>query len=83
MSDIGLTQDYEGSGYKFEIWWRRRNTGESYVLQAPSSEHKKSWVKDMTRLLWNQAIKNRGRQTVVFESESQCSHVSLGKQIHI
>ncbi|KAL4234273.1 Pleckstrin y domain containing [Mactra antiquata] len=59
MSDIGLTQDYEGSGYKFEIWWRRRNTGESYVLQAPSSEHKKSWVKEMTKILWNQAIKNR------------------------
>lgn len=60
MSDIGLTQDYEGSGYKFEIWWRRRNTGESYVLQAPNSEHKKCWVKEMTKVLWNQAIKNRG-----------------------
>ncbi|XP_052232622.1 pleckstrin homology domain-containing family G member 4B-like isoform X3 [Dreissena polymorpha] len=59
MSDIGLTQDYEGSGYKFEIWWRRRNTGESYVLQASSSEQKKAWVKDMTRVLWNQAIRNR------------------------
>ena len=60
MSDIGLTQDYEGSGYKFEIWWRRRNSGENYVLQAPSSEHKKCWVKEMTKVLWNQAIKNRG-----------------------
>lgn len=59
MSDIGLTQDYEGSGYKFEIWWRRRNSGESYVLQASSSEVKRVWVKDMTKVLWNQAIKNR------------------------
>ncbi|XP_053401471.1 uncharacterized protein LOC123550592 isoform X2 [Mercenaria mercenaria] len=59
MSDIGLTQDYEGSGYKFEIWWRRRNSGENYILQAPSSEHKKCWVKDMTKVLWNQAIRNR------------------------
>ncbi|XP_060600223.1 pleckstrin homology domain-containing family G member 4B-like isoform X2 [Ruditapes philippinarum] len=59
MSDIGLTQDYEGSGYKFEIWWRRRNSGENYVLQAPSSEHKKCWVKEMTKVLWNQAIRNR------------------------
>jgi len=60
MSDIGLTQDYEGSGYKFEIWWRRRNSGERYVLQAPNSDLKRSWVKDLTRLLWNQAVRNRG-----------------------
>ncbi|WAR11305.1 PKHG4-like protein [Mya arenaria] len=59
MSDIGLTQDYEGSGYKFELWWRRRNSGERYVLQAASSEQKKLWVKDLTRVLWNQAVKNR------------------------
>ncbi|KAL5021840.1 hypothetical protein ScPMuIL_000995 [Solemya velum] len=59
MSDIGLTEDFGESGYKFELWFRRRAIGDNYVLQAPSSEVKKKWVKDISRLLWNQAVKNR------------------------
>ena len=59
-SDVGITEDFEGSGYKFEIWFRRRTSGESYVLQAPSSDVKKWWIRDVTKLLWGQAIKNRG-----------------------
>lgn len=64
MSDIGITEDFEGSGYKFEIWFRRRTSGESYVLQAQNSDVKKWWVRDITKLLWSQAIKNRGNNTI-------------------
>ncbi|XP_064611995.1 puratrophin-1-like isoform X2 [Liolophura sinensis] len=59
MSDIGLTENFGESGYKFEIWFRRRSLGENYVLQAPNSEVKNCWVKEISRLLWKQAIKNR------------------------
>ncbi|KAK3579166.1 hypothetical protein CHS0354_022701 [Potamilus streckersoni] len=59
MSDIGLTENYGESGYKFEIWFRRRSSGENYVMQAPNSEVKKIWVKEISKLLWTQAIKNR------------------------
>ncbi|KAL3860771.1 hypothetical protein ACJMK2_010842 [Sinanodonta woodiana] len=59
MSDIGLTENYGESGYKFEIWFRRRSSGESYVMQAPNSEVKKIWVREISKLLWTQAIKNR------------------------
>ncbi|XP_055890827.1 uncharacterized protein LOC106076280 isoform X3 [Biomphalaria glabrata] len=58
-ADIGMTENYGDSGYKFEIWFRRRSVGENYVLQAPSTEVKKAWVKDISRLLWRQAIRNR------------------------
>lgn len=40
--------------------------GENYVLQAPSSEVKKAWVKDISRLLWRQAIRNRGKQSIIY-----------------
>ena len=59
-ADLGLTENYGDSGYKFEIWFRRRSLGENYVLQAPNSEVKKMWVRDISKILWNQALKNRG-----------------------
>ncbi|XP_033754594.1 puratrophin-1-like isoform X2 [Pecten maximus] len=59
MADVGLTEAYEGSGYKFEIWFRRRSLGENYILQAPSSDVRHQWTKEISRVLWNQALKNR------------------------
>lgn len=61
MADIGLTENYGDSGYKFEIWFRRRSLGGNYILQAPNSEVKRTWVREISKLLWHQAIKNRGR----------------------
>ncbi|XP_041375633.1 puratrophin-1-like isoform X2 [Gigantopelta aegis] len=58
-ADLGLTENYGESGYKFEIWFRRRSLGENYILQAPNSEVKKMWVRDISKILWNQALKNR------------------------
>ncbi|XP_035827449.1 uncharacterized protein LOC101857760 [Aplysia californica] len=58
-ADIGMTENFGDSGYKFEIWFRRRTIGDNYILQAPNSEVKKAWVKDISRILWRQAIRNR------------------------
>ncbi|XP_046570770.1 puratrophin-1-like [Haliotis rubra] len=58
-SDLGLTENYGDSGYKFEIWFRRRSLGENYILQAQSSDVKRAWVRDISKMLWKQAIKNR------------------------
>nr|KAG5712182.1 hypothetical protein BaRGS_014532 [Batillaria attramentaria] len=59
MADIGMTESFGDSGYKFEIWFRRRSLGDNYILQAPNSEVKRAWVKDIARILWHQAIRNR------------------------
>ncbi|XP_021379310.1 puratrophin-1-like isoform X1 [Mizuhopecten yessoensis] len=59
MADVGLTEAYEGSGYKFEIWFRRRSLGDNYILQAPSSDVRHQWTKEISHVLWNQALKNR------------------------
>lgn len=60
MAEVGLTEAYGDTGYKFEIWFRKRSKGESYILQAQSSDIRHHWVKEISRVLWNQAIKNRG-----------------------
>ncbi|XP_062574245.1 pleckstrin homology domain-containing family G member 4B-like isoform X2 [Saccostrea cucullata] len=58
MAEVGLTENYGDTGYKFEIWFRKRSRG-SYILQAQSSDVRHHWVKEISRVLWNQAIKNR------------------------
>ncbi|XP_071091889.1 puratrophin-1-like isoform X2 [Haliotis cracherodii] len=63
-SDLGLTENYGDSGYKFEIWFRRRSLGENYILQAQSSDVKRAWVRDISKMLWKQAIKNREMATM-------------------
>ncbi|XP_076112439.1 puratrophin-1-like isoform X2 [Mytilus galloprovincialis] len=61
MADIGLTENYGESGYKFEIWFRRRNSGDNYIFQAPNSDVKLHWIRGISKILWNQALKNRDR----------------------
>ncbi|XP_008336529.2 puratrophin-1-like, partial [Cynoglossus semilaevis] len=58
-SDIGLTQNSGDSGLCFEIWFRKRKSQDTYVLQAVSREVKETWTKDIERILWEQAIHNR------------------------
>ena len=68
MQDIGLTQNIGESGYKFEIWFRRLKAGENYVVQAPTTEIKTSWVTEFTKLLWDQALKKRDRRCKEMQS---------------
>jgi hypothetical protein len=44
------------------VWFRRRAPGVTFVLQAPSTEVKQSWLTDISCLLWRQAIRNRERR---------------------
>ncbi|XP_034536478.1 triple functional domain protein-like [Notolabrus celidotus] len=58
-SDIGMTQNSGDSGLCFEIWFRKRKTGDTYTLQAVSQGVKEAWTKDLERILWEQAVHNR------------------------
>ncbi|XP_051884672.1 uncharacterized protein plekhg4 [Pristis pectinata] len=58
-ADIGLTETSGESGIRFEIWFRRRKTSDTYVLQASSQEVKQAWTKDITSILWQQATRNK------------------------
>ncbi|KAM3877939.1 quattro [Diretmus argenteus] len=58
-SDIGMTYNSGDSGRCFEIWFRRRKSQDTYILQAVSQEVKDAWTKDLERILWEQAVHNR------------------------
>ncbi|XP_028391805.1 puratrophin-1-like isoform X2 [Dendronephthya gigantea] len=59
-ADIGLTESVGESGLRFELWFRRRrNVKDTVILQAKNMEIKTSWVIEITRLLWRQAVRNR------------------------
>uniref|UniRef100_A0A8C5SPM4 Puratrophin-1 n=1 Tax=Laticauda laticaudata TaxID=8630 RepID=A0A8C5SPM4_LATLA len=59
MADIGLTENSGESGLCFEIWFRRWKSRDTYVLQASSPEAKQAWTSDITRILWEQAARNK------------------------
>ncbi|KAM9409817.1 quattro [Pholidichthys leucotaenia] len=58
-SDIGMTQNTGESGLCFEIWFRKRKSQDTYTLQSAKREVKEAWTKDLERILWEQAIRNR------------------------
>ncbi|KAG5836152.1 hypothetical protein ANANG_G00251540 [Anguilla anguilla] len=58
-SDIGMTHNSGSSGLCFEIWFRRRKSQDTYILQAENEELKKAWTNDLERILWEQAAHNR------------------------
>ena len=55
-----MTHNSGCSGLCFEIWFRRRKSQDTYTLQATCREVKEAWTKDLTRILWEQALHNRG-----------------------
>lgn len=58
-SDIGMTHNFGESGLCFEIWFRRRKSQDTYILQAQSRDVKENWTRDLERILWEQAVHNR------------------------
>ncbi|KAL8194594.1 UNVERIFIED_CONTAM: hypothetical protein K2H54_025613 [Gekko kuhli] len=58
-ADIGLTENSGESGLRFEIWFRRRKSSDTYILQASSPETKQAWTTDITKILWEQATRNK------------------------
>lgn len=60
MADLGLTECCGESKLRFEIWFRRRKARDLFVLQASNVATKQAWTADISRLLWRQAIHNKG-----------------------
>lgn len=60
-TDIGLTAVIADSPTKFEIWFRKRKPGDTYTLQCASEEIKNAWAEELSKLLWKQALRNRGK----------------------
>uniref|UniRef100_A0A4W3IIJ2 Pleckstrin homology domain containing, family G (with RhoGef domain) member 4 n=1 Tax=Callorhinchus milii TaxID=7868 RepID=A0A4W3IIJ2_CALMI len=58
-ADIGLTETSGESGLRFEIWFRRRKSNDTYILQASSQEVKHAWANDIAKILWQQATRNK------------------------
>lgn len=77
-SDIGLTQNSGDSGLCFEIWFRKRKSEETYTLKATNRELKDTWTKDLERILWEQAVHNRGTYKEIVVSKSHRHNFSLG-----
>ncbi|XP_070494733.1 uncharacterized protein Pura isoform X3 [Chironomus tepperi] len=58
-SDIGLTANVGNSPTKFEIWFRKRKPGDTWTLQSMNEEIKNAWTEEVSKLLWQQAKRNR------------------------
>ncbi|XP_054026267.1 puratrophin-1 [Dryobates pubescens] len=58
-ADVGLTESCGDSGLRFEIWFRRRKSSDTYTLQASSADTKQAWTADIARILWQQAARNK------------------------
>ncbi|KAK2497774.1 hypothetical protein MC885_015646 [Smutsia gigantea] len=59
MADLGLTECCGDSNLRFEIWFRRRNARDTFVLKAGSLATKQIWTADISRLLWRQAVHSK------------------------
>ncbi|XP_029558697.1 guanine nucleotide exchange factor DBS isoform X4 [Salmo trutta] len=52
MSAVGITENAKGDNKKFEVWCNSRE--EVYIVQAPTSEVKTTWVKEIRKVLTTQ-----------------------------
>lgn len=59
-AEIGMTENVGDSGLRFEIWFRRRKSQDTFILQASSAEVKAAWTAIIGKILWRQALRNRG-----------------------
>uniref|UniRef100_A0A671LCT0 Si:ch211-269k10.2 n=1 Tax=Sinocyclocheilus anshuiensis TaxID=1608454 RepID=A0A671LCT0_9TELE len=58
-AEIGMTESVGDSGLRFEIWFRRRKSQDTFILQAASGEVKNAWTSVIGKILWRQALRNR------------------------
>ncbi|XP_067904225.1 pleckstrin homology domain-containing family G member 4B-like isoform X2 [Heterodontus francisci] len=61
-SEIGMTQNSGESRLRFEIWFRRQKSQDTYILHAATPEIKQAWIVDLEKILWKQAARNRELQ---------------------
>uniref|UniRef100_A0A8C7HSX7 MCF.2 cell line derived transforming sequence like n=1 Tax=Oncorhynchus kisutch TaxID=8019 RepID=A0A8C7HSX7_ONCKI len=70
MSAVGITENAKGDNKKFEVWCNSRE--EVYIVQAPTSEVKTTWVKEIRKVLTTQLEAYRGRQGICLPVSSSC-----------
>uniref|UniRef100_A0A8C2XQL2 Pleckstrin homology and RhoGEF domain containing G4B n=1 Tax=Cyclopterus lumpus TaxID=8103 RepID=A0A8C2XQL2_CYCLU len=58
-AEIGMTENVGDSGLRFEIWFRRRKSQDTFILQASAAEVKAVWTAIIGKILWRQALRNR------------------------
>ncbi|XP_051576131.1 pleckstrin homology domain-containing family G member 4B-like isoform X1 [Myxocyprinus asiaticus] len=58
-AEIGMTENVGDRGLRFEIWFRRRKSQDTFILQASSGEVKAVWTTVIGKILWRQALRNR------------------------
>ena len=68
ICDIGLTPVVGKSGTKFEVWFRRPNSGYRYLIKAENSDQREAWTNDIEELLWRQAMMVKERRNAQFVS---------------
>lgn len=61
-----MTENVGDSGLRFEIWFRRRKSQDTFILQASSAEVKAVWTAIIGKILWRQALRNRGLYLLSF-----------------
>lgn len=61
-AEIGMTENVGNSGLRFEIWFRRRKSQDTFILQASSGDVKAVWTTVIGKILWRQALRNRGER---------------------
>uniref|UniRef100_A0A6Q2YBF3 MCF.2 cell line derived transforming sequence like n=1 Tax=Esox lucius TaxID=8010 RepID=A0A6Q2YBF3_ESOLU len=72
MSAVGITENAKGDNKKFEVWCNSRE--EVYIVQAPTTEVKTTWVNEIRKVLTTQLEAYRGRVSVTnLESKSLSS----------
>uniref|UniRef100_A0A8C7WBF6 MCF.2 cell line derived transforming sequence like n=1 Tax=Oncorhynchus mykiss TaxID=8022 RepID=A0A8C7WBF6_ONCMY len=59
MSAVGITENAKGDNKKFEVWCNSRE--EVYIVQAPTTEVKTTWVNEIRKVLTTQLEAYRGR----------------------
>nr|CAB3264944.1 pleckstrin homology domain-containing family G member 4B [Phallusia mammillata] len=79
-AEIGMTENIGDSGFKFEIWFRRRRsqlTQDNFVLQSSTRAIKRAWVEEIRGLLWKQALRNKDHR------KNEMTSMGIGSKPHI
>lgn len=75
-----MTENVGDSGLRFEIWFRRRKSQDTFILQASSSEVKAVWTAIIGKILWRQALRNRGESALPAPSHQLHHSCHIGQR---
>lgn len=63
---------------KFEIWFRKRKPEDTWTLQCMSEDIKNVWTEEISKLLWTQAKRNRGKHQNIISLDTNLIIVTEG-----